>query len=322
MSSEVLNYVTKAQEYVPVDYEKFMYYISIAHHYAEGDNSQITNVLVELANGYYAFKKYEKCIELIDSIFLENLACGDAKFDLMRLQGISFGNIGKLKEAIGIFESLAQEDSVEVKIMGLGNLGWIYNLLVMDGEKDEYVGKVITCCKEALRLINPETHSKLWSDISINLGTAYWYGTWSEKALEIFLEAEKVMPEYPKLLNNIASLYVGLNNNEMAQEYLKRSEKIAERQNDLCTMGHINRIQGWLAETLIEDYMMAKEYYLIAHDYFLSIDALFEASTCFAKNLELNELINKESLCLLSQKLKTKYNMQSVSMVLGEVVIA
>ncbi|AZR74696.1 hypothetical protein BBF96_15750 [Anoxybacter fermentans] len=302
---KISDYLGMARKYIGTnDFVNFMKNISIAEYLSENDRESLEETLFLLAEGFYKFGKYKEAYEVVNRILtlVEN---EKTRYRLLRTKGMILGKMGNLDAAIKIFEKLLENCSSEG--WSLNNLAWIYLYKYQLESDTEYLPKVIQYGLKAVESFDFITDPVLKKSILINLGNAYWYCENYEKALEFFLKALEFVKDDPdpKILNNIGVTYARMRKIDKAEKYLRKAELIAERKKDYFELGQANLIRARIYEWNYNDYMKAKEYFLIAFDKFVLANALLEAYKSLKNILRLNEKLNRESIDILCNRLKT-----------------
>lgn len=306
MRKDVKEYLDEARTKIDKkDVVGFTENISIAKYLVRDDEELLTEVLLEQSEGFYKLAEYKKAMEVIEELLnQETIKDTEIKLELLRKKGIILGKRGKYEEAIQIFEQLVDEEFLKFKIVGLGNLAGMYMLMYIKNKEKSYISKAQEHCKEALILFDNFVDNKLYKQININLGTSYWHNEEYEEALEVFLKTYEIDENDPTILNNIATTYVNLKEGEFAEEYLEKAETLAMKQENSYAIANSNLIRGRLAYMVYDDTFKAKDYFLVAFDQFGKINGYIEMCDCLDNMLELDAKINRESITILSKRLK------------------
>ena len=284
----------------------FVSNIAVAKYLAKDNDELLGEVLFEEAGGLYKLQEYANAHEVICQALANQFVTGEKRTELLRKKGIVLGKLGSYKEALSIFQELSQNELPRVRILGLINLAWIYVYLYQRSGEQRYLTKARVNCEEAISIFQVYTDPVLEKEVLVNLGNAYWYAGDPENALKTFLDAHRLGEEDPKILNNIAAAYVSLGDGHKAREYLRKAELLAEDTKNYFELAQSNLIHGRMAEKLLEDYMQAKDAYLVAFDCFIQSNALPESCKCLDSILQLNQRINSESMDLLARHLKSQ----------------
>ncbi len=282
--------------------------IVLAKHFSQ-DNSELSlEVAMLYSEGLYKLEEYKKALKAISELLEIGELDDEKRSELLQKKGRILTRMSAFSEALIIFEELANMEPEKCKVLGFGNLAWVYLLMYRQGNKDEYLEgyleKAKESCDKALAIFdtynNPELHKK----VLINMGNIYWNYEKYNEALKLFFRAYD--EDNPNVLNNIASTYVSLGNSCEAEKYLHKAEMKALSQNNYHEEAHCYTIHARISEIFMEDYAEAKNKLLVAFHKLLDSEAINEACTCLDRIRDLDSLINKENINLLKEKIKSK----------------
>ncbi len=285
----------------------FIEKIALAKYLSQDDSDLSLEVGIVFAEGLYKFEKYKKAYEAISELLEVSKLDDEKRSELLHKKGIILAKTGEFTESIKIFEELANMVLKKCKALGFGNLAWVYFLMYRQGQEEEYLEGYLEKAEDfgnkALTIFEAYNNPKLYKKVLINMGNIYWsYEKYSE-ALEIFF---KVYDENDAIvLNNIASVYLSMGNLCEAEKYLEKAEMKALNQKNHYAEAHCFLVRGRISEKILEDYMGAKDNYLIAFNKFLEVNAINEGCVCLNQIFDLNALINKGNVNLLKDKLKS-----------------
>lgn len=288
-----------AQQYIETqDYEGFLSAIGIAGYLAGGESRDVAYWYIK---GLHNFNKTEIILQAINKYFEHHY---DEKFstEVLLIKGITQGELGQFAEAQQIFEQLSNHEDVLIRLNAENNLSWLYLQKYQIEKKSEYLDLIISSCQKAVEQFEWVTDDNLKKKIIVRLATAYLYQGNADYALEQYFTANKLVANDPNVLNNIAVLYMLQKNTEQACIYLEKAELESENRKDYIALAYSYQIFAELTES-ISDYSKAREYYLLALDYFVEMNWLHEASECLKNILRLDGVINGESISILGKKL-------------------
>ncbi|MCK4260942.1 MAG: tetratricopeptide repeat protein [Halanaerobiales bacterium] len=308
MCKEVNSFLDKGKKCLEKkDNVGFIQHLSIAKYIAQEDKDLVLEIETLFAEGLYKLGDYKEAYKVITELLESGKLDEDKKIELLQKKGSILTKEGTLIEAIKIFEELTAIDSEKSKVLGFGNLAWVYLLMYRQGEEDEYLEDYLAKAEyagiKALDIFNAYTNPELHKRILINMGNIYCCNKKYNQALEIFF---KVYDEGDiNVLNNIASTYASLGNSKDAENYLDRAEMKALSQKNLYEEAHCYLVRGRISEVLIKDYLTAKDHFTVAFHKFLETDAANEACMCLNRIFDLDSAVNKENISLLKEKLKS-----------------
>lgn len=311
-TSEIQIYLDKARDSrEKKDLMSFAGHIAIAKYLAK-DTATLRTILEEEVKGLYSLYQYPKVLSLVDEA-IELMDDAIVRLNLVRIKGLSLARTGEYQAAIEIFQQLAEEEDRKVQIWGYGNLGLVYLLIAKFKLAREQLGLAEEYCLKGLEL-SKEFDQKLYTECLRNLGNVYWYNNQFSKALKTFLEVQKHnCGDDPKNLNNIAATYVSLRDINLAEKYVDMAEMLAERERDLFEIAQSNLIRGRIEEEVSEDFIKAKDFYLVAFDYYIEAHALQDALKTYSRIVRVDQKINEESVHVLVQKMGSHLGMKSES---------
>lgn len=302
-NSEVSYFVEKAKESLEAKkLFQFIKYISIAEYLANNNHQQLKMVLAEEVNGFYLMNQYEKVLEVTEEA-LKVIDDRETRLELMYKKGVALGRLGVFKEAAEVFKGLIRDDILNIKIESYISLAWVDIHLHETHSDTRYLSEAKECCFFALDL-SREFDTRLYVRALRNLGWAYWAEGDYQNALQTFLNANELTNgKNANALNNVASVYISLGQADMAVKYIDRAEEIAEAEKKYCEAAECNFLRGRIAAEVMEDYLKAKDYYLIAYDYFVEASAINDAFKMLNRIAALDQKINDESYTILANRL-------------------
>lgn len=296
-----LDYLHAAQNFIAErDYEGFVCAIAGAKILAAED-ANINDVQYWYIKGLYKFGKYAVILKEVDNYLV--IEHDDKKIaEVLQIKGVSKGKLGKNQEAHDIFEQLAKHEDVLARLGALNNLTWLYLQEYEKSGKDIYLDRIISICQAAAEEFDRIDESNLKKMLVVRLGIAYLYKGQFELTLSCYLKALEFVPGDPNALNNLASLYIRTGDTVQAGNYLEKAEKESEQRKNYIELAYIYQNYAELME-LISDYSQAREYYLIALDYFVEERLSKQVYICLKHILRLDGVINIESISVISRKL-------------------
>ncbi|MCK4261306.1 MAG: tetratricopeptide repeat protein, partial [Halanaerobiales bacterium] len=265
----------------------------------------LQTILLNTIEDLYNVHKYSELLEAIDEA-IGLIKDKKTKLDLNHKKGASLVHLGNFSAAIQIFESFIEEDCIKTQIKGLGNLAWVYILLHQNDTSLEYLIQAENYCQKALTLTE-SYNTNLYTKVLINLGNIYWHKRNYEKALNIFLKASSLLSDNPAILNNIAATYVSLRDSTLAKKYLKKAEEIAEKEKNYYEVAQSIFIHARITEEIVEDFIKAKDFYLVAFDNFIETNSFSDACKIMKRTLQLDQKINNEYISLLSTRFSSHF---------------
>ncbi|AZR73726.1 hypothetical protein BBF96_10220 [Anoxybacter fermentans] len=298
-------YLEKAKQSLEEkDFKRFIENIVIAKHLTKSYTEYRPEVLYQYAIGLYKLGDYKGAYEEIEEAIVVQEP--EKKYNLIKIKGIILGKLGALEDAVQIFERLSKLDEYpRIKIGAINNLAWVYVYLFKQKSDSEFLKKAIEKCNSLITQFNLFDDNDLRGKVLINLGTVYWYQKNFKESLDVFNEALKYVKDHPRLFNNLASVYVQLGETEKAYEFIDKAELIADRTKNYFEKAQSYVILAELSE-YNEDYLRAIDYYQVALDHFISVQAPLEIYECFDNILRLQAKINRESIKLMKENFKNK----------------
>ncbi len=275
--------------------------MSIAKYLSKDNPDLLQKVLLTTIEDLYRIRKYQELIEAIEET-TELIEDKEIQLDLNHKKGVSLVQLGKFSAAIQIFESLLNEEFTKAKIKGLGSLAWVHILLHQTNTSSNLT-RAERYCQEAL-LLSQNYDQTLYVKVLINFGNICFYKGNYQKASTLFLEANSLSNDNPTILNNLAATYVSLREKQLAETYLEKAESLAQEQQNQIELAESNFIRGRIFEEIHEDYTQAKDFYLVAYDFFIEANSPHDG--CMVMNIlgQLHQKIINESLSILSDKIR------------------
>lgn len=300
-SEQRFGYLAKAKiALAEKDLVSFLTNIGAAEHIHQNEPEALLSALMTMIEGLYEFNRYKEAADVVERALTVTKESGQ-KHTLLQQKGILLGKLGKLDEAIDTFAELLEGGLSP--IWGYNHLAWTYLYKYrLDPAKQEYLHKALNFCQQAVKLFSPADPPELLKSVLVNLGNVYWHLEEYHDALQVFQDARVYAEKDPKILNNIAATYVQLRILEEAERYLDEAEQLAEATHNHFEAAQANLIHARIHEWLLKDYMGAKEHFLIAFDKFNLVNATLEACKCFDNIMRLGELLQHESMAILSQR--------------------
>lgn len=296
------DYLAQARTYLAEkDLVKFLQAVGVAEYIYQDEPQVLLATLMLTVEGLYEFNRYKEAFDVVTRA-LDLVEDHDQKYMLLRRKGILLGKLGKLDDAIAVFEEFL-EGSVS-PIWGINNLAWTYLYKhQLDPAEKTYLHQALDYCQQAIKLFSPNDPPELNKSVLVNLGNVYWHLEEYQNALQVFQDARFYVKDDPKVLNNIAATFVQLRQLEEAERYLDEAEHLAEASQNHFEAGESNLIHARIHEWILNDYMGAKDHFLIAFDKFNLANAIFEACKCFDNIIRLGDLLYRDSIDTLSQQL-------------------
>lgn len=305
-SEKTVDVLAEAKMYLERnDLVSFMKAVGIAEYIHANDPHALLATLMLTIEGLHTFHRYKEAYEVVEKA-LTIVEDQDQRYVLLRRKGILLGKQGRLDEAIHIFQKLLEENAN--LIWTLNNLTWLYLYkFQMASTTKGFLHKALDYCQQAVKLFSPDDPPELNKSVLVNLGNVYWHLEEYPNALQVFQDARIYVKDDPKVLNNIAATYVQLRLLEEAEHCLDEAEQLAEAAQNHFEVGQSNLIHARIHEWILNDYMGAKEHFLIAFDKFNLANAMFEACKCFDNIIRLGDLLHRESIDTLSKRLQEAF---------------
>lgn len=280
------------------DYDGFLTAISIAKHLAGSESEDIAFWYIK---GLYQFNKNEIVLQEIDK-YLKHSSDARRATEVLLMKGVSESQLGHFAEAQEIFEQLINHEDVLIRLNAHNNLTWLYLHKFQVEKQIEYLDWIIASCHKAVQYFERVTDDNLKKKIMVRLATAYLYKGNADYALDCYFTANELVPNDPNVLNNIAVVYVLQRNTEQARAYLEKAERESEDKKDYTALAYSYEIFAELTE-LTSDYSKAREYYLLALDYFVDVNLFPQVNECLKNILRLDGVINGESISVIGKNL-------------------
>lgn len=310
-NAEIGYFIEKAKEALNrADVLHFTKYIGLAEYAAQAESASLPEILLTEVEGLYSLHQFEQIVQATEEVERlvadpELLAC------LLHKRGVAFAKLGNSSEAARILRGLLQADwligqgnLLKVQMEILISLSRVYRQWVgTDHGLRSLLSDAKDCCVQALTLAR-ELDEALYLQALLGLGDiCQQMGEYSE-ALELYLEANTLTKgENVQILNEIAATYVSFGQAELAQDFLEHAEGLAGKEQDSLQIAKSNYIRGKIAADILEDYLKAKDYYLIAFDNYLAVDYIAQALQMLKRIAALDQRITDESYSMLLNRL-------------------
>lgn len=297
------------------DFFEFARNIALAEDKARGNAQMLKEIYLEEVNGLFHFYEYQKGIEVVEEA-LKMVEDGDEiERELLFKKGKGLVYLGKWSEAREIFEHTYNVGSKKLQLWSLISLMWVLGYMFDKSRDKGLLEQARQYGLKALELCEDEDVA-FKARASRNLGMIYWYMKDYEKALGMFFEANAIFEgQNPNVLNNVAATYVSVENVDLAQDFVNKAERLAEEQKNAFELAKSYFIRGKIEEELVNDYIHAKDYYLIAYDSFIDANAYQEAFKMMRRISDLDKKLDEESIAIFSRKMKMYYDDNEFSVI-------
>ena len=278
----------------------FMENISYAIILSSNEMKLYSKVVFLKAKGLFLLKEYDKALKTIEEAL--NYNKGVERIKLLKYKGLILNYRGFFKQAIIVFKDLlTQTDDINEKTGLHINLAGVYLSMYRAGEdQSSYLDEALLHLKEAKRNFDSVNSNKK-KLICINYGEYYYLIGNYEEAIDMQKKAVQycIEKDLPEAYNNLAELYLIIDDLAQAEDYLHDVELLAEKHKN-----HLEIAKGFYTTAKIEiknqEYLKAIDSLYMALDFFIDAEALTYAFNCFNKIIAVSKQF--DNVCVNSIK--------------------
>ncbi len=256
----------------------------------------LIKLMIKRADSYYHKGDYKRVIKHCNrlAVYADQMDEEDL-IDYHEIRAISLAQIGNYEEAIEEYQKLISCSSDTAQFKAYTGLGLVYYHQARYNQQSAKYNTALFYYEKALK--HTDNDSRNITMILHNIGMVYYEKGYYQKALSRYIESLRfqIKKYYPYSYNEIAKVYIRLENLDKANEYINKAATILTlpSQKNHIEIARNFFVKGLYYKTL-KDYETSIFFFKLALNEFKDREILAEVSEIYSELSRIYKEINPE----------------------------